>query len=594
MPYTFSAFADGQTLTAARLDAVRAAVETIAAPKVYLEKHGALGTGLAANATANDAAMVAAIAEATALGATGYLGAEIVMPPGVFDFSVPWVWPRTGTTPTNVVGLAGSNDRPTVCRTTAGFPAGRALIEWADTASRVQHQHFHDFTINLQPGPLGVRAIHFKLSGTVTTEAQVIAQWFQFGRFARIVVEGQGSYSNNAVIKFEGGVRHTDFIDVHGDPSQGTYDVPLFEFDWLVGSSGNPPTVAADSVGYEFGTIDGSWSTIRRAGWSRLFKGRMYFSTIKNANCNGGKSGNAGVGIHLINSFEYTLENITQEGQGEAAQYRLENARRGHLRHVGIGTPDATDAAWVASHAYVLGDRVVPTTLKQLATAARNAYYACTTAGTSGSGEPTWPASGTVSDGGVVWTYQGAAVGNGLELVNTTDTDVDGRHEFGGHAAFSQRAVSALTIDAISHRNVFSAFDVKEVTAGTAGAEMTNAGTSNQISGYGISGSLGSETFTPYAIGSHPQYPVFLVGSKTHDFASVADGATSAVTTVTVAGAAVGDLVTAALSTNTTAKVAIQAQVTAADTVSCWVQNDSGGPVDVASGTLTAQVRKVA
>jgi hypothetical protein len=55
---------------------------------------------------------------------------------------------------------------------------------------------------------------------------------------------------------------------------------------------------------------------------------------------------------------------------------------------------------WQASRAYSLGDRVIPTT-------PNGHYYQCTTAGTSGAAAPTWPTSGTVNDGTVVWTRQG-------------------------------------------------------------------------------------------------------------------------------------------------------------------------------------------
>lgn len=57
---------------------------------------------------------------------------------------------------------------------------------------------------------------------------------------------------------------------------------------------------------------------------------------------------------------------------------------------------------WQASTAYSLGDKVNPA-------ATNGYYYKCTTAGTSGGTEPTWPTAngGTVSDGTVVWTgYQ--------------------------------------------------------------------------------------------------------------------------------------------------------------------------------------------
>ena len=63
---------------------------------------------------------------------------------------------------------------------------------------------------------------------------------------------------------------------------------------------------------------------------------------------------------------------------------------------------DSTTSTWAASHAYALNDTV---------TASGNVYKV-TTAGTSGSTAPTWPASGTVTDGtSLVWTYVSAASG---------------------------------------------------------------------------------------------------------------------------------------------------------------------------------------
>lgn len=63
---------------------------------------------------------------------------------------------------------------------------------------------------------------------------------------------------------------------------------------------------------------------------------------------------------------------------------------------------------WVASTAYVLGDRVIPT---GSATAIRRNYvYECTTAGTSGGTEPAWvtttPDTSTTTDGTVTWTVR--------------------------------------------------------------------------------------------------------------------------------------------------------------------------------------------
>lgn len=565
--------------------------EIAGVPWVNIAAHSALGNGAGtANATANNAAFAAAIARAKGLGATGYLGATVVVPPGVYDISTPIVLPRTGTSPTNAVRLVGSGGpRPTVIRGTGAFPTNRALVEWEDTASRAWHQGIANITLNL-PFVAGVRAIHYKLSGTVTTAAQVQAQWVQCD-LENVVIEGQGDYSSNAAIKFEGGIRFSHWRNVFGDPSQGTYDVPLFEFDAQI--NGVDPLVGSDSVGFSFGLIENVVTTIRRGGYSTFLKGRLYFAIVRSVNANGGKSGNDSYVTHVINGYRFVVEQLTNEGQGEAAQVRLENCRWGLFRNSGLGTPDATDAAWQAGHVYVVGDRVVPTTLKQAATAARNAYYACTTAGTShASVEPTWPASGTVADGTVVWTYQGAAVGGGLQLVGSTDCRWEGRHALGGAAAFSQRLVKAATLDAGSSRNVFADFHVNEATAGTASVEFTNAGTLNQVSGQGVTGSLGSETFTPYAVGAHHQHPVFLTGSKTHDWASVADGA-QATTTVTVTGAALGDFAAATMDVSLVGTM-LTAYVSATDTATVVLQNESGGAVDLASGTLRVAVRKAA
>lgn len=85
----------------------------------------------------------------------------------------------------------------------------------------------------------------------------------------------------------------------------------------------------------------------------------------------------------------------------------------------------------------------------------------------------------------------------------------------------------------------------------------------------------------------------FLQGSKTHDFASIADGA-NASTTVTVTGAAVGDFAIASVGVAVADGGVITARVSAADTVTVVVQNESGAALDIASTTLRALVIKAA
>lgn len=92
---------------------------------------------------------------------------------------------------------------------------------------------------------------------------------------------------------------------------------------------------------------------------------------------------------------------------------------------------------------------------------------------------------------------------------------------------------------------------------------------------------------TNYTVRDNPGY---LTGSATYDPASLADGA-GATTTVTVAGALAGDYAAASFS-NDLQGVTLTAWVSAADTVSVRFQNESGGVLDLASGTLRAKVTR--
>lgn len=70
------------------------------------------------------------------------------------------------------------------------------------------------------------------------------------------------------------------------------------------------------------------------------------------------------------------------------------------LSYGSVGSPVAM-RVWTPSTAYSVGDYVIPTDANR-----NGKFYKCTTGGTSGTTEPTWPASSTVSDNSVVWTYQ--------------------------------------------------------------------------------------------------------------------------------------------------------------------------------------------
>jgi hypothetical protein len=83
----------------------------------------------------------------------------------------------------------------------------------------------------------------------------------------------------------------------------------------------------------------------------------------------------------------------------------------------------------------------------------------------------------------------------------------------------------------------------------------------------------------------------YLEGSATYDPPSLADGA-GVTTTVTVTGAALGDYVPAVSFSQNLNGITVTAWVSAANTVSVRFQNESGGTLDLASGTLRVRVEK--
>ncbi len=78
-------------------------------------------------------------------------------------------------------------------------------------------------------------------------------------------------------------------------------------------------------------------------------------------------------------------------------------------------------STWAATTVYALNDYVT----------ANGNLYKVTTAGTSGSTAPTWPASGTVTDGTVTWAYVSAYTGYGVPIMipgaNTLDISAEGK-----------------------------------------------------------------------------------------------------------------------------------------------------------------------
>jgi hypothetical protein len=85
--------------------------------------------------------------------------------------------------------------------------------------------------------------------------------------------------------------------------------------------------------------------------------------------------------------------------------------------------------------------------------------------------------------------------------------------------------------------------------------------------------------------------PTMPIGSKTYNPPSILNGQ-SEITTVTVPGAEFGDFAVASFDKDLQG-IELSAYVSAVDTVSCVFRNDTGGTIDLASGTLRCRLSKV-
>jgi hypothetical protein len=106
---------------------------------------------------------------------------------------------------------------------------------------------------------------------------------------------------------------------------------------------------------------------------------------------------------------------------------------------------------------------------------------------------------------------------------------------------------------------------------------------------YHTAAEMQSLTFAGYC-STVSAYGARMFGTATYDPASLTDGA-GVTTTVTVTGAVLGDFAEATFSLDLQG-ITMTAWVSAADTVSVRFQNETGGTIDLASGTILARARK--
>lgn len=479
------------------------------------------------NGVANDAPAIQAAINAAALkGGNIYKGGVVYFPSGTYLINAPLVLPRTTNARTPVVHLVGDNSLACMIVGGASFPPTRGLVEWAATTTTVWHGRIAHLGFKCPSGVGGVRAIWHKsnkaggLQAGGTTIADVMTEWFQCD-MEDLYFEGTNK-DNEVFIDLEVGNRYAKMWNLIGDPSRGilaagempAYDTLLIRTAYQY--AGTDPISNEDSVGLFSCNITGLQSMILQGGWVRMFQGRIGNSRWDTSFNNGPLPGRGGVGFAFYNSFATSLNNLSNEGGGGRCQMLFSNCRTiiGHNLYVpvGIAAGGGNSAQWLATHAYSLGDRVIPTRLYTGALPApTNRIYTVTTAGTSGGTEPTWNDTGTTTDGTAVYTASsGQAASDGIILENCEGCHFDTHHADPAWPPASYRRTKTISIDANSRNNKFEGWGVRGIVSGgfnTVGRdvapEMTILGTANSVSGEMVQG-FGSWRI-PFTVGLDPQ-----------------------------------------------------------------------------------------
>jgi len=180
-------------------------------------------------------------------------------------------------------------------------------------------------------------------------------------------------------------------------------------------------------------------------------------------------------------------------------------------------------------------------------------------------------------------TADGRSVVTGTANVSN-NTIIDGLNTGTGSSVTDSDIYVASATNAVCINNVFGTADANRnygMSFNTISALLLRDNTAWQPTNTGTY----FNAITAYLPGS------ILSGSATYDPPSLNDG-DGATTTVTVTGAALGDLVECVSFSLDLQGITVTGYVSAANTVSVRFQNESGGTLDLGSGTLRARVRK--
>jgi hypothetical protein len=231
-----------------------------------------------------------------------------------------------------VVHLEGAGRYISTIVATYDFPTNRSLIEWENVHARAYEQRIANLAL-ICPYVSGTHAIHYKLNDG-STRTKVDEERLQI-IMESVYIVGTNQYQES-LIKMEGMINDSRFINITADPwtQSHTYDTLLFDTDYLINGEEPENWDSIDSPGLFHCVLENIYAGWVKGGSARLFKGRMVYSTLRNAIC---EKSYLGPCLDFYYSYANTIEGLSNEGGGEQPMYRFTDCKFNVVRAMGLG-----------------------------------------------------------------------------------------------------------------------------------------------------------------------------------------------------------------------------------------------------------------
>lgn len=609
MTYAFTRRADGQTVYAAHINELQAAIETLDEARLYPQRDTTTQT--------TTATLTSTSARTQYLDGTG--GAFTVNLPAAATVPGAWFECKRIDAGTGAITLDGNGGETIDGETTVRLYGRVSVLIVSDGANwRVLHgrDHLHPFATTITPDWFGAKA-----DGSTDDQTAIQAAYTVANAISGHTVR----YKRGRT--YIVGAQITNYGNVHSDFNGATIKVKDGSTAFNVFVSGN-----VSNVSYADGVIDLNKANTTGGG---LTSGLGIYWAPTSGNTYGHRAermrvlNGRGVGIRLTSQTA-----VTDAADLVRAEVTLRDVEVTGCLLSGVMLQGVTDSVLdrVVSWGNTTDGISIYMALRTIAThchATANGGHGIVWQYARGGGSFNCEGASNGGDGIV---YGGGNVGYtpsrdfGIVGCHTYDNDDHGvsidptittgtlelthatvsalrTHDNGIHGLYLQN-VEHVTLDGIeSYGNTQSGIAVhgKWVSFGTAhshdngsyGIDLQGEASTTPAPGAHVLGSslnLHDNTAGSLALSTYLVDVDGAFAAKTHDWPDLASGAEQT-TTVTVYGAALGMTAEASMSVSL-AGTKLVAYVSAANTVTVVQRNDTGGNVNLASGTLRAKVRR--